>query len=198
VFVHSPALFTKDPKQLHEYHEEQLAKGLEGVVAKMADGVYQSGRKGYSWVKIKESEGQRGKLSDTVDCVVMGYYLAKGSRSSFQVGAVLAGVMNKDGEIVTISRVGSGFSEDLAKEFIERSKKVQVDTMPKMYNVSKGQIPDVWLDPQIVIEVAADEITTSPMHTAGVALRFPRIIRFRDDKTWEQITTLEEVKQIGL
>jgi DNA ligase-1 len=56
--------------------------------------------------------------------------------------------------------------------------------------------PDVYLPLKLVVEVAADEITRSPLHSAGVALRFPRLVRFRDDKSVEQITTLEEMKQI--
>jgi DNA ligase 1 len=53
----------------------------------------------------------------------------------------------------------------------------------------------VWVKPGIVIEVAADELTISPTHTAGIALRFPRLIRFRDDKNWQQATSLKELKQ---
>lgn len=197
IFVQSPFIRTIDATELHDYHEKQLSLGLEGVVTKMAKGVYQSGRKGYSWVKIKETEGSRGKLSDTVDCVVMGYFVARGNRSEFLVGAVLAGILNANGEIVTISKVGSGFSEDLAKEFMKRAEPLIISDKPNLYQVSKNLTPDVWLQPGVVIEVAADEITISPSHTAGFALRFPRLIKFRDDKGWEQITTVEEMKQIS-
>lgn len=195
--VHSKYVETDDSTVLHKFHEEQLALGLEGAVIKKINSVYQSGRKAYSWVKIKESEGNRGKLSDTVDCIVMGYYLARGTRSEFMVGAALTGVLDKEGNIVTISKVGSGFSEELAKEFIKRSKEFETKEQPKSYSVVKGLIPDVWLQPGIVIEVAADEITISTQHTAGVALRFPRLIKFRDDKSWQEATTLEEIKQIA-
>jgi DNA ligase-1 len=54
--------------------------------------------------------------------------------------------------------------------------------------------PDVWVEPRVIVEVAADEITVSPTHSAGYALRFPRMVKFRDDKSAETITTLEEVK----
>lgn len=195
--VQSQFVQTSDATELHQFHEEQLAKGLEGAVIKTVNGVYQSGRKAFSWVKIKESEGSRGKLSDTVDCVVLGYYLARGTRSVFQVGATLTGVLDAEGNLVTISKVGSGFSEELAKDFIKRAKQFVTKEQPKLYKVNKGLFPDVWLEPGIVMEVAADEITTSPLHTAGMALRFPRLIRFRDDKNWQDATTLEEIKQIA-
>ncbi len=196
ILIKSSFIQTTDSKVLHEFHEDQLAQGLEGAVIKKVDEVYQSGRKGYSWVKIKESEGNRGKLSDTIDCIVMGYYLAKGTRSEFGVGAALVGVLNDKEEIVTISKVGSGFSEELAKEFIKKTQALKVADKPAQYLVSKGLIPDVWLAPKLVIEVAADEITNSSIHSALVALRFPRILKIRDDKGWQEATTLKEMKQI--
>lgn len=195
VFVQAPMIRTSDATELHEYHEAKLAEGLEGVVIKMVNGTYQSGRKGYSWVKIKEAEGNRGKLNDTVDCIVMGYYLARGQRTQFGVGAALVGVLNEQEEIVTISKVGSGFSEQLAKQFIQKVKNHEVSEKPSAYQVSKLLIPDVWIEPSIVIEVAADELTVSPSHSAGIALRFPRLIKFREDKSWQQATSLNELKK---
>lgn len=196
LFIHSPYIETSDPKELSLFHEKQLAEGLEGAVIKKIDAVYQSGRKGYSWVKIKETEGTRGKLSDTVDCVVLGYFYATGARTSFVIGSLLVGVM--DNEVIkTISKVGSGITEDLAKELVSLTDDAKVVEKPKVYEVHKQLIPDVWLSPKVVIEVAADEITESPVHTVGVALRFPRIIRIREDKKWQDITTKEELAQIS-
>lgn len=195
-FVHAPFVVTSDPQALHTYHEAQLAEGLEGLVMKKYDSVYQSGRKGYSWVKIKESEGSRGKLSDTLDCIVMGYSLATGVRTSFVIGSLLVGLLDKEGKIVTISKVGSGLAEELAKELVKRTDALKVKTKPVIYEVEKQLIPDVWLDPELVIEVAADEITKSPLHTAKVALRFPRILRIRDDKGWQEATTVSELSTI--
>ena len=56
---------------------------------------------------------------------------------------------------------------------------------------------DVWISPSIVVEIKADEITKSPVHTAQLALRFPRLERFRDDKRKEDVTTLKEMEQIS-
>lgn len=60
----------------------------------------------------------------------------------------------------------------------------------------KGLFPDVWIKPQIVVEIAADEITKTPLHTAGLALRFPRLISFRTDKSPREVTTVKEVKKL--
>ena len=57
---------------------------------------------------------------------------------------------------------------------------------------------DVWITPSIVVEIRADEITKSPVHTAGLALRFPRLERFRDDKNTRETTTLTELKKIAV
>jgi len=96
-------------------------------------------------------------------------------------------------EIVTIAKVGTGISDKQFGELYERLKKIEVKRAIPEYKVAKNLIPDVWVEPEIVVEVAADEITKSPAHSAGYALRFPRLVRFREDKSVKEITTLDEV-----
>lgn len=191
-------IVTSDPKELHDFHEQKLLEGLEGAVIKQIDSHYQSGRKGWSWVKIKESEGNSGKLKDTLDLVVMGYYFGRGKRSQFGVGAFLVGVLaeQKNGiqEIKTIAKIGTGLSDEQFKELKQRGDALAVSQKPQEYEVVKGLIPDIWMSPELVVEIAADEITKSPNHSAGVALRFPRLVGFRDDKSWTDATTIAELK----
>jgi DNA ligase-1 len=197
-FYHSPELHTKDPEKLHHYHEENLANGLEGVVVKQIDSVYQSGRKGWSWVKIKESEGKTGKLADTLDLLVMGYYFGRGKRAEFGLGAVLVGVFDeKQDKVLTVAKVGTGLTDQVLQDTKKRCDALKIATQPPEYQVNKMLLPDVWCLPGFVIEVAADELTTSPIHTAGLALRFPRLVQFRDDKDWQQATSFEEVHQLA-
>jgi DNA ligase 1 len=195
LFVESPYIVTDSADVLREFHTKQLAAGLEGAVIKQYDSVYQPGRRGWSWVKFKEAEGTAAKLSDTVDAVVMGYWYGKGKRNQFGVGAFLIGVANGE-QIVTLSKVGTGLSDDQWRELKTRCEVILSADQPKNYVVDKLLIPDVWVDPSIVVEVAGDELTKSPNHSAGLALRFPRLIRFRDDKTTKQLTTVEELKSI--
>lgn len=195
-FVLSPYIITDSAQELREFHKAQLDKGLEGAVIKQYDSVYQPGRRGWSWVKFKEEEGTAAKLSDTIDAVVMGYWYGKGKRNQFGVGAFLIGVNGGDEKIVTLSKVGTGLSDDQWRELKNRTDSLISAQQPARYDVPKSLTPDVWVDPQIVVEVAGDELTTSPTHTAGVAIRFPRLIRFRDDKNFSQITTGEELKSI--
>lgn len=186
---------TDKPGVIEEQEKEKVSEGLEGIIVKKVDSKYVPGRTGWRWVKMKEAEEQVGKLSDTIDCVVMGYTRGKGKRASFGLGQFLAGVRDGD-SIKTITKVGTGLTDKQFKEMAKRLKGIVARKKPKNYEVHKDLEPDFWVDPELVVELAADEITKSPNHTAGFALRFPRLIRFRDDKSKDQATTLAEVKQI--
>lgn len=186
---------TTNPEIIKKMHEKYLKMGLEGVVVKRANGAYVSGRTGWNWVKMKEVEGTRGKLSDTVDCVIIGYTTGKGKRAGFGMGQFLAGV--KDGDnFKTVTKVGTGLSDEQFRELKIRLTKIQVKDKPKECLVNKDLYPDFWVVPSVVIELAADEITVSPKHTAGLALRFPRLVRFRDDKKASEATTLNELQDL--
>jgi DNA ligase-1 len=183
---------TSDPEVIKSLHQKYLKMGLEGVVVKKANGAYVSGRTGWNWVKMKEVEGKRGKLSDTLDCVVMGYTTGKGKRVGFGVGQFLAGI--KDGDsFKTVTKVGTGLTDAEFKELNSRLENLVVKEMPKEYIVNKDLMPDFWVLPKVVVELAADEVTVSPKHTAGLAVRFPRLVRFRDDRSFSDVTTIDEL-----
>jgi len=74
--------------------------------------------------------------------------------------------------------------------------KYAVKNKPEGYEVDKNLTPDAWITPKIVVEIAADEITKSPIHTAKLALRFPRLVNFRDDKSVAEATTISEVENL--
>ncbi len=189
----SPQIVTDSPGVLRTYHNEQLAKGLEGVVVKKWESPYEPGRRGYSWVKFKEEEGKAGKLSDTIDAVVMGYTAGQGKRTAFGVGQMLLGV--RDGEdFVTVTKLGTGATEKELADLFKKLKALRVPVAPKEYkNVNTLYTPDVWVTPSVVLEIAGDDLTRSPAHGAGVAVRFPRLVRIRTDKSPRQATTVAEV-----
>ena len=146
---------------------------------------------------MKQEEEASAKLSDTVDCVVMGYTAGRGKRALFGLGQFLAGIIDYD-VIKTVTKIGTGISDEQFRELFIRLRKLKVKDKPKEYgDVSKLIIPDVWVEPSLVVEIAADEITKSPIHSAGYALRFPRLIKFRDDKSWDEATTLKELKRLS-
>lgn len=188
-------LVTEEAETIVSQHEEMITKGLEGIVVKRLDSVYVPGRTGWRWVKMKEAESAKAKLADTIDAVVMGFYQGQGKRTQFGVGAFLVGVRNEE-KMVTIAKIGTGLSDEQFRELKKRLDKLVAASKPADYEVDKNLTPDVWVEPELVVEIAADEITRSPIHSAGVALRFPRLVKFRDDKGAEQATTVDEVKQI--
>lgn len=195
----SPQIVTESPRELKEFHAIQIKKCLEGVVAKKWEAPYDPGRRGYTWVKLKQEKGKKGGgLADTLDCVVMGYYQGKGKRAGFGIGGFLVGVRKKQGsdQFVTISKIGTGLTDEQWREMRKRIDQVKVKEKPKEYFIDKNLFPDVWCLPKIVVEIEADNITKSPIHTAKYALRFPRLVQFRDDKSPEETTTLAEAEKL--
>jgi len=198
--VLTPQIVTDDPQKLRLFHDEQIAKGLEGAVVKKWQAPYDPGRRGYTWVKFKaEKKGKRGGgLVDTLDCVVMGYYKGRGKRAGFGIGAFLVGIKESENSdrFLTISKIGTGLTDEQWRELKVKSEKLKVKSQPKEYKVDKNLAPDVWCEPQLVVEIEADNITVSPVHTAALALRFPRLLRFREDKSPTEATTLAEAKRL--
>lgn len=184
---------TKNPDEISSLYKENIKKGFEGIVVKKITSDYFSGRTGWRWVKMKQEASSTAKLADTVDCVVMGYTMGKGKRASFGVGQFLVGV-KKGEKIVTTSKIGTGLTDEQFREMKIRLSKLEVPNKPKEYELHKNYTPDYWVKPALVVEIAADEITVSPTHTAGLALRFPRLIRFRDDRSPNEATTLRELE----
>lgn len=192
----SPHIVTSDPQELREYHDLQLKKGLEGVVIKKWSSGYEPGRRNYSWVKFKEEEGTSGKLTDTIDAVIMGYSQGEGKRSGFGIGMFLVGVRKAEG-FVTVTKIGTGVTDEMWKSLFILLSTIQVKEQPKEYiTVNKQFTPDVWVLPKIVVEIAGDDLTVSQTHGAGIAVRFPRLVRVRSDKSPEQSTSVEELRQM--
>ncbi len=192
----SPQIITESADEIRSYHEEQIHKGLEGVVIKKWESPYEPGRKGYAWVKFKEEEGKTGKLTDTIDALVMGYYVGEGKRSGFGIGAFLVAVLRQDG-FVTLTKIGTGVSDALWRELRTELQNLKVATQPKEYMaVNKAFVPDVWVTPKLVVELAGDDLTKSPTHGAGYAVRFPRLVRIRRDKGPAQATTVAEIRRM--
>ena len=184
------------PDKIDEIFTLSVKKGLEGIMAKRLDGVYQAGARGWNWIKYKKS--YNSQLEDTIDAVVMGYDFGQGKRQGFGIGDFLIGVYEKKSDkFLTVAKIGTGLTDDEWKNLKELSIKYQVSSMPKRYVVDKKMHCDVWLEPKLVVEILADEITKSPVHTAGLALRFPRLKTFRQ-KQPEDTTTVDEIKKMFL
>ncbi len=207
VLMPQPGQFVTEPDKITNMFEEALSKGLEGLIVKRPDSTYQAGARNFNWIKIKRHSS--GELKDTIDTVILGYIYGRGKRAEFGAGALLVGVYDKENDqFVTVSKIGTGLTDDEWREIHKRADKIKVDQKPA--RVVSLLTPSVWVKPEIVIEVLADEITKSPNHTAGAsvnsasgektpgyALRFPRLVRFREaDKKAEDATTVKELVEM--
>lgn len=202
-----------NPHDLENEFDDAVSRGLEGIVAKKLDGTYQAGARGWNWIKFKRSYS--AKLEDTVDALVLGYYSGKGKRTAFGIGAFLIGIYDsKEDKYLTIARIGTGLTDEEWRELRARCLNLKSKEKPPLYEVDKMLTPDFWVEPSIIVEIKADEITRSPIHTAGrvmkasksgsafdvdipgYALRFPRLQKFRDDRKPEDVTSLKEIEDM--
>jgi DNA ligase 1 len=191
----------KDIDTLNDYFESSVGEGLEGLVVKQFDGGYRPGVRNYEWIKLKKSMDKG--LVDSVDVVVMGYYYGSGKQAELGIGALLGGILNdKTGEIESITKIGTGVTDELWRTIIIRLDSLKSESKPINYSVANEMVPDVWVVPEIVCSVEADEVTKSKLHRAGgnsdkeglgLALRFPRLVEFDRDKSVEDTTAFEEL-----
>jgi len=203
----SEKILVSDEKILHsaaelkEMFNEEISAGLEGVMIKKLNSPYKAGARGFHWIKFKRMAA--GELSDTIDCVLLGIYTGTGKRTEFGVGGLLVGVYNdKEDRFDTVSKLGTGLTDDEWRSIKVMADKIRVGKKPARVNSILE--PSFWVDSSIVLEVFADEITRSPVHTAGkvgeepgYALRFPRLVSFRSaDKRAEDCTTVEELVEM--
>jgi DNA ligase-1 len=162
---------------------------------KKLDGVYKSGSRDFNWIKYKKSYDESGE-ADTIDAVVIGYDAGEGKRTSFGIGGFLIGVYDKEKDkYLTIAKIGTGLTDEEWKQLRARSQEHVVKIKPDNYEVSKQMECDHWVSPKMVVEIKADEITKSPMHTSDFALRFPRLVSFRDMKV-EEAATPKEIERL--
>ena len=171
-------------------------------MVKKPDAIYQPGKRNFNWIKFKRQE--EGRLEDTIDCVILGYYAGAGKRAAFGIGSFLVGIYNKKEDCFeTIAKIGTGLKDEGWKELKKKCDEIKVSAKPKNIVCAKELYPDVWVHPEIVCLIRADEITLSPLHTAGktkehlgYALRFPRFMGYRSDKGPEESTTIKEIKRL--
>jgi len=185
-------------EELESLFEQSVRGNLEGIMAKDLNAIYTAGKRKFAWIKLKKSYGSS---VDTVDVVIVGYYLGKGSRSKFGFGGLLTAVYNPDSDrYETIAKIGTGFSEENMMDYEKLLHKIIIKNPPK--NLEFKIEPDFWVKPKYVVEVAFDEISLSPTHTCGLnngkgyALRFPRIIKLRLDKSYKEATSPKEIGNI--
>jgi len=190
-----PRIIVKSEKGIQDFFDEALGEGTEGIVVKKLDGTYKSGSRDFTWIKYKKSYDESA-MADTIDAVIMGYDVGQGKRVGFGIGDFLIGVYDDRAETFkTIAKVGTGLTDEEWKQVKLSVDSCQLPVKPESFDVSKSMEVDVWCKPKIVVEILADEITKSPMHTSGLALRFPRLVSFREKKP-EDATSIGELNRL--
>ena len=167
----------RDAAHVDELFDAARARANEGLVVKDPQSVYTPGRRGKSWLKYK-------KALATLDCVVT--YAQWGNGKRRNVLSDLTFAVLREGELVNIGKAYSGLTDAEIAAMTEQLRKTTIDVHGPVHRVQ----------PAIVLEIAFDRIQESKRHKSGYALRFPRIVRIRDDKTREQISTIDEVRRI--
>ncbi len=193
----SENVVVKDINALNVVFDRWVESGLEGLIAKQFGGGYLPGVRNFEWIKLKKS--MRKGLVDSVDLVILGYYKGSGSRSKFGIGAILGGVYNSSThQFESVCKIGTGLTDALLETISKRLDGISVKDLPKNVIVSDNLIPDVWVNPSIVVSVEADEITKADVKgkvkpAGGLSLRFPRLIEFDRDKRPEDCTSVNEL-----
>ena len=167
----------RDAAHVDALFDAARVRANEGLVIKDPQSFYTPGRRGKSWLKYK-------KALATLDCVVT--YAQWGNGKRRHVLSDLTFAVWRDGELVNIGKAYSGLTDVEIANMTEHFRKTTIEVHGPVHRV----------EPTVVLEIAFDRIQESGRHKAGYALRFPRIARIRDDKTVDQISTIDEVRRI--
>ena len=174
----APATRLNSAAQLDAAYTEARARGNEGVMLKAGGSLYQPGRRGLAWLKLKRELA-------TLDVVATGAEFGTGRRARFLSDYTFA-VRGPEGELLNVGKAYSGVTD---KEMAALSEHFHATTREDF-----GHFRTV--EPDTIFEVAFNNITRSDRHASGFALRFPRILRIRTDKPVEEIDTLARVEEL--
>ncbi len=169
-----PRLITADAREAEEFAAQVLALGHEGVVVKSLTAPYAAGRRGATWVKVKPVH--------TLDLVVLAVERGSGRRSGW-LSNIHLGARDGD-EFVMLGKTFKGMTDEILAWQTERFRELQTD--------DDGYV--VTVRPEQVVEIAFDGVQRSTRYPGGVALRFARVIRYRDDKTPAEADTIDTVR----
>ena len=170
-----PRVVTSDPEQARSHFDAALAAGHEGVVVKALDAPYAAGRRGAGWLKVKPRH--------TLDLVVLAAEWGHGRRRGWLSNLHLGARSPDDEGFVMLGKTFKGLTDELLAWQTARLRDLAV--------AERGITVEV--RPELVVEIAFDGVQTSPRYPGGVALRFARVLRYRDDKTAAEADDLTAV-----
>jgi len=173
-----PRLVTASPEEAAAFAARAIASGHEGVMAKAIDGVYAAGRRGQAWLKVKQAR--------TLDLVILAVEWGSGRRKGMLSNLHLGARDAERGGFVMLGKTFKGLTDEMlawqTKTFLA------LEIARDSYTV--------YLRPEVVAEIAFNEIQASSQYPGGVTLRFARVKRYRDDKPASEADTIATIHQM--
>jgi len=171
-----PRLLTADPAEAAAFAQRALSAGHEGVMAKAVDGTYMAGRRGLAWLKVKQAR--------TLDLVVLAAEWGSGRRRGTLSNLHLGARDSERGGFVMLGKTFKGMTDEMLAWQTQRFLELEIGRDEHT----------VYVRPEVVVEIAFNEIQTSSQYSGGVTLRFARVKRYRGDKTAAEADTLAAVR----
>jgi DNA ligase-1 len=183
-FQLSEPLVTKDLKKAEKFYEDALYAGQEGVMVKNLDATYQPGRRvAGGWLKVKP-------IMETLDLVITGAQWGTGKRAGWMGSFVLSCRDGETGDFLECGMMGTGVKEKKTED-TDMTLKELTEMLKPLIKGEDGNM--IRIRPKIVLEIAYEEIQKSPNYASGYALRFPRLVRLRPDKSPEDADDIERI-----
>jgi DNA ligase-1 len=173
-------VITADPAVARGWYERAIATGHEGIMAKAPDTGYDAGRRGAAWLKIKKVR--------RLDLVVLAVEWGSGRRKGWLSNIHLGARDPVNGGFVMLGKTFKGMTDELLKW---QTKELLAREIGRDRHV-------VHVRPELVVEIAFNDVQASPHYPGGLALRFARVVRYRDDKTAAEADTIESVRAIAI
>jgi ATP-dependent DNA ligase I len=174
-----PRLVTGSAEEATAFFRDAIARGHEGVVVKSLDTPYAAGRRGAGWIKVKPRH--------TLDLVVLAVEWGHGRRRGWLSNLHLGARDPATGGFVMLGKTFKGLTDELLSWQTERLLALE----------DRRDSWTVYVRPELVVEIAFDGVQRSPRYPGGLALRFARVLRYREDKTAAEADTIDTVRALG-